>query len=73
MPSCPIHVSFLLPVLLFFLNEINGNGNGNGKNHAVCIDATILDQLIHSALLECSSSLKEILSDRHRDHFEHLP
>ena len=23
MPSCPVHVSLLLPVLLYFLNEIN--------------------------------------------------
>jgi len=25
--SCPVHVSLLLPVLLHFLNEINGDGD----------------------------------------------
>jgi len=32
MPSCPVHVSLLLPVLLYFLIEINGNGKNVQAN-----------------------------------------
>ena len=31
MPSCPVHVTLLLPVLLYFLNEINGDGDGEAQ------------------------------------------
>jgi len=32
MPSCPVHVSFPLHVLLYFLNEINGDGEAVGDS-----------------------------------------
>jgi len=44
MPSCPVHVSLLLPVLLHFLNEINGDGDRDDRRiiHIFIFYSTLL-------------------------------